>query len=86
MGEAREALKGKVHKVEQFTIKKEVLSSTAKKRKNWTSPGTDDIQNYWWKMLNSAQRALVRTYDAIKEDNNMILQWWPLGHSFITKK
>ena len=28
--EAREAMKAKVHKMEQFTIKEEVLSSTAK--------------------------------------------------------
>ena len=72
MEEAREALKAKVHKVEQFTIKEEVLSSTAKKRKNWMSPGIDGIQNYWWKKFNSAQKALVRAYDAVKEDNNMI--------------
>ena len=34
MEEAREALKAKLHKVEQFTINKEVLSSTGKKKKN----------------------------------------------------
>ena len=32
--EARKALKAKVHKVEQFTIKEEVLGSTEKKRTN----------------------------------------------------
>ena len=67
MEEATEALKAKVHNVEQFTIEEEVLSSTAKKRKNWTSPGIDGIQNYWWKKFKSAQRALVRAYDAIKK-------------------
>ena len=54
MEKAREALKAEVHKVGQFTIIEEVLTSTAKKRKNWTSPGIDGIQNYWWKKLKSA--------------------------------
>ena len=79
--EAREALKARVDKVEQFTIKEETLSSTAKKRKNWTSPGIDGIRNYWWKKFKSAQRALVCARDAIKEDNNMIPQWWPVGRT-----
>ena len=52
MEKAREALKAKVRKAEQFTIKEEVLSSTVKKRKNWTPPGIDGIQNYWWKNSN----------------------------------
>ena len=86
MEEAREALKAKVHEVEQFTIKEEVLSSTAKKRKTWTSPGIDGIQNYWWEKFKSAQRALRRAYDAIKEDNNMIPQWWPVGRTVLLPK
>ena len=48
---------------EQFTIKEEVLSSTAKKRKDWISPGIDGIQNYWWKKFKSVQRVLVRVHD-----------------------
>ena len=81
--EAREALKANV---EQFTIKEEVLSSTAKKRKYWTSPGIDGIQNYWWKKFKSAQRALVRAYDTIKKDSNMIPQWWPVGRTVLLPK
>ena len=69
--------------MEQFTIKEEVLSSTAKKRKTWMFPGIDGIQNYWWKKFNSTQRALVRAYDAIKEDNNMIPPWWPVGYTVL---
>ena len=80
MEETREALKAKVHKVEQFTIKEEVLSSTANKRKNWTSPGIDGIQNYWWKKFKSAQTA----HDEIIVDNNMIPEWWPVGRT-VTK-
>ena len=69
MEEAREALKAKVRKVEQLIIKEEVLSSTVKKNKNWTSPWIDGIQNYWSEKFKSAQRALVDAYDKITEDN-----------------
>ena len=86
MEEAREALKAKVYNMEQFSIKEEVLSSTAKKRKNWTSPGIDGYQNYWWKKFKSAQRAPVHAYDAIKEDSNMIPQWWPVGCTVLLPK
>ena len=81
--EAREALKAKMQKVEHFIIKEEVLSSTAKKNKNWASPGIDGIQNYWWKKFESAQRALARAYGTVKEDNNMVPQWWPVGRTVI---
>ena len=81
-----------MHEVEKLTMKKEILSSTAKKRKrkerkNETSLGIDGIQNYWWKELKSEQRTLVRAYDAMKEDNNVILPVVASRmHSFVTKK
>ena len=86
MEEVKDELKAKVHKVEQFIIKEEVLSSTVKKLKNWTSPGIDGIQNYWWKMFKSVQRALVRAYDEITEDNNIIPQWRPVRHTVLLPK
>ena len=38
MEDVRKALKAKVHKVEQFTIKEEVLTSTAKKKRKIGRP------------------------------------------------
>ena len=32
------------------------------------------------------QRVLVRAYDAIKEYNNMIPQWLPVGHTVLLPK
>ena len=35
------------------TVRKEVA-----KRKGWTVPGIDGIQNFWWKKFKAAQEAL----------------------------
>ena len=45
-------------------VKKEVV-----KRKGWTAPGIDGIQNFWWKKLEPTQKALTRAITKIKEDN-----------------
>ena len=48
-------------------VKKEVA-----KRKGWRAPGIEGIQNYWWKKLEPAQKALTRAFTKIKEDNRNI--------------
>ena len=42
------------------------------KRKGWTAAGIDRIQNYWWKKLEPAQKALTTAFTKIKEDNTNI--------------
>ena len=32
------------------------------KRKGWKTPGIDEIQNYWWKKLEPAQKASRRAF------------------------
>ena len=38
------------------------------------------------KKFKSSQRALIRTYDTIKEDNNMIPQWYPVRRTVLLPK
>ena len=58
MDNVKEELKASINTVKEFTIEEERLIKIAKKRKNWTSPGIDGIQNYWWKKFKVAQKAL----------------------------
>ena len=44
-------LSEKVTDVQEFKTDDKKLYETVKKRKNWTAPGTDGIQNFWWKKL-----------------------------------
>ena len=62
-------------------MKKEVA-----KRKGWTASGIDRIQNYWWKKLEPAQKALTRAIIKIKEDNTNIPTWWPTGRTVLLPK
>ena len=51
------------------------------RRKNWTAPGIDGIQNYWWKRFQIAQKALTRAFERMKNDYDMIPVWWPTGRT-----
>ena len=39
----------KVTHVQEFTITEKELHQTVKKRKSWSAPGIDGVQNFWWK-------------------------------------
>ena len=54
MGSMSEQLKDKVTSVKEFNITVETLEKETKKRKSWTAPGIDGIQNLWWKKLKPA--------------------------------
>ena len=86
MDNVKEELKASINTVKEFTIEEERLIKIAKKRKNWTSPGIDGIQNYWWKKFKVAQMALKRAFERVEADNNMIPQWWPAGRTVLIPK
>ena len=62
-------------------MKKEVA-----KRKGWTAPGIDGIQNYWWKKLKPTQKAFTRAFTKINEDNLNIPTWWLTGRTVLLPK
>ena len=51
MEEVKAELSEKANIVSQFEITEEKLRKETSKRKKWTAPGIDGIQNYWWKSL-----------------------------------
>ena len=57
----------------------ENLKKEVRKRKGWTAPGIEGIQNYWWKTFESARKALSRPFIKLTENNHMIPMWWPSG-------
>ena len=62
-------LKEKVVEVKGFNVMEEQL---VKKRRNWSSPGIDELQNYWWKKFKPAQQALCSAVKRFKEDYSLI--------------
>ena len=47
MEEIRTQLNEKVSQVYEFNVIFEKVKKEVAKRKGWTAPGIDDIQNYW---------------------------------------
>ena len=76
----------KVIQVNEFNITFENVKKEVAKRKGWTAPGIVKIQNYWWKKLEPAQKALTRAFTKIKEDNTNITNWWPAGRTVLLLK
>ena len=74
-------MKDRVQVVNEFTITNDNVAIEIKKRKNWTAPGIDGIQNYWWKKFQAAQSALTRAFVKLTNDNELIPVWWPAGRT-----
>ena len=86
MEEIGRQLHQKVNSVNHFTVTFDKVKKEVAKRKGWTAPGIDGIQNYWWKMFESAQKVLTRAFTKLKEDNSMMPIWWPTGRTVLLPK
>lgn len=86
MEEVKAELNGKVNVIGRFEITEGRLKRETVRRKNWTAPGIDGIQNYWWKKFTSAQRAMVRVFNSVYEDTSKIPEWWPTGRTVLLPK
>ena len=65
MKSVSEQLIDKITDVNEFNITVETLQKETKKRKNWTAPGINGIQNFWWKKLKPARRELKRAFEQV---------------------
>ena len=86
MEEVKAELSERATVVGQFEITEVRLKKEASKRKNWTAPGIDGIQNYWWKKLIPAQEALARVLNDVHVDTSKIPEWWPSGRTVLLPK
>ena len=77
MEEVKREWHEKVGVVSEFTITDESLKKEVARRKNWTAPGIDGIQNFWWKKFEPAQKALRRAFVALHANSDMVPEWWP---------
>ena len=84
--EIRRQLNEKVNQVNEFNITLGKVKKEVEKRKGWTAPGIGRIQNYWWKKLEPTQKALIKGFTKIEEDNTNIPTWWPTGRTVLSPK
>ena len=70
--------------MQEFDV--ESTQKEVRKRKNWTAPGIDGTQNYWWKNFELSQNALTKAYVLMKTDNTLIPMLWPKGRAVLLLK
>ena len=66
-------MKDKVTQVEEMIVNMRKLQDILKKRKNWSAPGIDGIQNFWWKKLTSTWRPLANAINCSLDRPESIL-------------
>ena len=52
----------KVTDVQEFTVSEQIFCEAVKKRKNWSAPELDGIQDVWWKKLRGSWKAVVACF------------------------
>ena len=86
MEEIESRLKAKVHNVRIFNITEIELGNIIKKRKNWSAPGIDGIQNFWWKKFKSVWRPLCMAMNRWINEPHTIPEWMALGRTVLLPK
>ena len=51
MEKVKQKIREKIHTVTEFKVSESDIEKVIKKRKNWTAPGIDEIENFWWKIF-----------------------------------
>ena len=65
----------KVTDVHVLVIDEKKLCEIVRKRKNWSAPGIDGIQNFWWKKLKGALNSIIRCFNQWIEHPEEIPTW-----------
>ena len=79
-------LREKVVDAQDFVINNETLKKAVKKRKNWTAPGIDGIQTYWWKKLTGTWKGVTNCFKKWMEQAEEIPTWLTQGRTFLLSK
>ena len=75
-----------VTSVKEIEITEVSLRNIIKKRKNWSAPGADGIQNYWWKTLNDSWHPLIKIFKGFIEDPKNMKEWFTIGMTILLPK
>ena len=75
MSTIAQKIKTRVVDIQEFTITEEKMHSIVKRRNNWSAPGIDGMQNYWWKKLKGTWKFLLNCFNRWVEQPDEIPQW-----------
>ncbi|XP_044760812.1 uncharacterized protein LOC123318260 [Coccinella septempunctata] len=69
-----------------ITITTEDVNNTIRRMKNWTTPGVDNIHNYWWKSLKSTHKVLARLFQESLQSPESIPKYFTQGATCMLPK
>ena len=75
-----------LHPTESITITKEVITNSIKHKRNWSSPGTDKITNYWIKKMDIFHKDIATALNIILTERLEIPSWLTTGRSVMIPK
>ena len=82
----REQLQKKIRDVKNFEVSAQQIGRIIKRRKNWSAPGIDGIQNFWWKKFHGVWEALERTMNKWADQPESTPEWLMLGRTVLLPK
>ena len=86
MKKIKEEIKLKVREVLEIEITINDLEKTIKKRKNWSAPGLDGIQNFWWKRFNSTWQPMLSAMNDWLDEPELLPSWLLNGKTVLIPK
>ena len=79
MNTVAKKIREKVKNVQEFKITEKTFYDIVKRRKNWSTPGIDGIQNFWWKKLKGPWKSIIRCFTRWREQPEVIPDWLTEG-------
>ena len=86
MKKIKSQIEGMVRIVKEIDITEEKLKKIIKKRKNWSAPGADGIQNYWWKNFNVTWKPVINVFKKMIDNPTSIREWFTIGMTILLPK
>ena len=86
MENIKKKLEELVTSIKEMEITEISLMKIIKKRKNWSAPGADGIQNCWWKSFSEIWNPLVKLFKELIEDSKNIKEWFAIGMTILLPK
>ena len=75
MSTIAQKIRAKVVDIQDFTITEEKMYSIVKNRKNWSTPGINRMQNYFWKKLKGALTSLLKCFEKWLDQPDEMPKW-----------
>ena len=71
---------------EEFSLDEERARKVITKKRNWSAPGPDRIDTFWWKKVKSLHKGVVRCLQEIGQGSHDIPLWFTEGKTSLLPK